>query len=308
MLWKLAIVLGSLVFAPPGAYAKGNNAGDLGSGGRVKGDISRDAGETDLIAVTLDEGAALTIRFSASFTAHLVVSGPDGSPVDVGAKDGSRVIVPGRLVATGGRYEIAISSADGSQGLYSLVVKQGWPRTLTVAGAGRQVVDVALPAQAKLACVVRAAPGAAGHPEIVALDDPADTGLLQSPIVATRNAAKLPATPVTLSGVYHLTVDATDGTSAWKAIVTRALPAATRTSLDLKNGLDQVSFRDDGVGAVFSRRCSDCHGWATSYGGVRAHLDRALARISQKSMPPGGGLSDREIALIVSWVRTGKAH
>jgi hypothetical protein len=296
-----------LVLAPSAALAKGDNAGDLAAGGRVKGDISRDQGETDRITVTLDAGAALTIRFSASFRAHLDVGGPDGSPVDLGLQDGARTSVVGRPVATGGAYVVAVSSADGSQGLYTLVVKQAWPRRVTVDGAGRQVVDVAMPANGALAAVVRAAPGASGHPEIVGLDDPADNAILGNPIIATGAAARLPRTTVDASGVYHLTVDATDGASAWKATLTRQVGRSAQASLDLKNGLDQVSFRGDGVGAVFAHRCSSCHGFAASYGGVRGNLGKILPRVSGRSMPPGGGLSDREIALIFSWVRTGRA-
>ena len=76
--------------------------------------------------------------------------------------------------------------------------------------------------------------------------------------------------------------------------------------LHLANGLAAIAFRADGVAAVFARHCASCHAWASSYRGVRSHAFDAIARMTSGSMPPGGGLSGAEIALVKVWISSGR--
>ena len=58
--------------------------------------------------------------------------------------------------------------------------------------------------------------------------------------------------------------------------------------------------------------CTACHGALSAYGGVRLHTSdlasdmgsRALVRMSEGSMPPGGGVSQREIQAFSHWLHT----
>jgi hypothetical protein len=299
-------VSGVLVLAPV-ALAKGDNAGSLGAGGHARGDISHDTGETDRVTVSLDEGALLDVTFSASFAAAVAVTGPEGQPVELAGASGSKWRVVDRPVTASGAYVFAIASGDGSQGVYTLAVRQRWERAVAIAGTGAATVDVDMPAGGTLACVVRGAAGASGHPRIAGLEDPAGQEMLQAPVVAGR-VVKLPPQHATVAGVYHLKIDATDGTSAWTGRVLRVVPKPAPTALDLTNGLDVVSFSGDGVARVFSQRCGQCHGWALSYVGVREFIGRAMPRILGGSMPPGGRLPASEVALIRTWIKTGKAR
>lgn len=290
------------------AHAKGDASGSLGSGGRARGDISRDAGETDRITATLAAGALVTIRLSAGFDASLAVARPDGTPVDVGASTGSKVTVTDRPVETGGDWTFAVSSHDGSQGAYTLSVKQRWPRAVAVSGTGEQVVDVPVPAGARLSGTVRAAAGTSGRLRFVRIDGPGGESLLAQPIEASGAVARLPRTTIPTAGLCHLTVGATETDAAWAGTLRIAAPAVRPTQLRLANGLDAVSFARAGVGTVFRRRCSGCHPWATGYRGVRAMAGAAYPRIRAGVMPPDGRLPADEIALIRAWIATGKAR
>ena len=301
----LAVLLTILVLSTSPVEAAGDASGSLGSGGRAKGDISRGANETDRTTVDLVEGARLTLRFSAGFQPTFVLTDPNDAPVDLGAQSGTRVQVTDLPVPATGTYTATISSADGSQGFYSLAVRQVWSRKLTVSGSGLQRLDVPMPPGGRLAAAVH---GAAGQPEISALEDPAGGALLTAPIVTSGHTAKLPATTTPVGGIYHLTVDTADHASPWTATLTRTTPASPATQLKLSNGLDVVSYSNDGVGALFARRCGRCHGWASSYAGVRSYVFRALGRIQSGSMPPDGPLARTDVALIRAWIATGRAH
>jgi hypothetical protein len=287
------------------ARAKGDNAGSLGSGGRARGDISKDPGETDRITVDLAAGATLSVVFSASFHAEVSLAGQDGAPVDLGPRKGSAIRAKGIPVPTTGTYAFAVSSTDGSQGLYSLKVTQSWPRVIAVSGSGTSVVDVGMPAGGKIACVVRDTSGAAGEAQILSLRDPGGTNILPQAIGSRGAVARLAPTAAPGAGVYQLTLG-TSGASAWSARVTREAPPVPQARLVLTNGLNTISFAADGVGGVFLRHCSSCHSWASTYGGVRAYVFGALGRMQSGSMPPSGGVSANEVALVREWVHTGR--
>jgi hypothetical protein len=286
------------------AYADGDAFGTLGASGIARGDISSRVGETDRIAIALDAGATLQLSFHASFVADLILSDPEGIAVPLSGSSGARVRA-NLLVEKAGLYELAISSADGTQGLYTASVKQRWARTFVIQGTGEQIADVPMPAGAKLACVVGPARGATDVPQLLQLEDPGGNALLAGAIAPKGRVTKLPPTVASIAGVYHLTVAPADGTSGWIGRVTRTIPHVVSTSLRLTNGLEQVSFRGDGVGAIFARQCAYCHGWATSLDGVRSRGRTALGKMAGGSMPPGGGIARSELALVKAWIATG---
>lgn len=298
------LILASLLslVAVGAVRAQGDNAGTLPSDGRVRGDVSMLAGETDRIAFHLDAGANLSLLVTAGFRAAVTLTDPDGNPVDLGSASGTRIVVKDHPIAIGGDYTLAIASADGTQGLYGVTVKQRWARSLAIEGTGPTTVDVAMPAGARFTGVVH---GTAAAPRITSVRGPADDELLTAPIGTGGKVTKLPAITAAVAGTYRLSIAPSDA-SAWSGTVRRALPFAAPARLDLRNGLDAVSFAGDGVGQLFRNRCSGCHGWAGSYGSVRGYASRAIGRIKAGIMPPGGGLSKADIALVQAWISTGK--
>lgn len=299
-----AVAATTLVPATP-ASAKGDNTGTLGSGGVAKGDISKDPGETDRVQVDLDAGATIDVTFSASFDAAVSFTDPDGFDVDLGNAPGTPPRAKGFVVPKSGTYDFTISSADGAQGLYTLVVKQKWARTFTITGSGSAVVDVAMPALGRIGCVATRVKDSPGQPIIVSLKAPDDADLLHAPIQPKRNSAKLGLTQTTTAGIYRLALSTTDGSSAWTGKVTRAVKSPKPGKLNLANGLDPVSFAADGVGDVFRRQCAECHGWAASYSGARSYARNAAGRMRSGNMPPQGRVPADQIALVNTWIATG---
>ena len=299
---SVAVALGTIAFCADVARAEGDATGSLAAGGTAHGDISSRAGEHDGITVDAGQGATLRVSLRASFAARLEVTDPDGAPA--GVASGRRIDLA-LAVATAGTYTLAVQSADGSQGTYTLAAKPQWPRTIQIAGAGQHAIDVGLPAGAKLSCIVTGARGAAAPPRIVGLDGPDGAPLLAGVIEPRGSIARLGPTVAPTAGIYRLTIAPSDGASAWSGRVVRTLPRLRPVALRLTNGLTPISFRAGGVGAVFAQHCAGCHGWATSLDGVRAYASGALSRMASGSMPPSGGVSAREIALVRTWIATG---
>ena len=293
-----------LMLSTSPARASEDATGSLGRGGTVHGDISRTAGETDRVTIDLDAGSTLQLRLTSTFQASLALTDPDASPMDLGFTSGTRLraSIP---ITKSGTHTLAIGSADGSQGNYAIVAKTQWARTIPIVGSGEQVIDVPMPAGARLGCTVGAARGAVSVPQIRGLADPNGSELLQGTITSKGRVARLRPTTVSTSGTYRLAIAPNDETSAWTGHVTRIVPRTPSTSLKLTNGLDEISFRDDGVSAIFTRHCASCHGFATSYRGVRSEARAALGKMASGAMPPGGGISRAEIALVRAWIATG---
>jgi hypothetical protein len=301
------ILVALLAFAAPwlspdAVHAKGDASGSLGSGGRVRGDISKNAGETDRVTVVLDEGAVLSLRFSANFEPRIVVTDPDGMPVEVGVPAHRRLRVHDRPLTASGTYEVSVSSVEGSQGTYLLAVSERWLRKVPVSGTGASVVDVAMPAGGTIGCMVR---GASGAPAILGLEDPSNANLLPATIEPNGAVTRLGATATPAAGVYHLLIGAA-GDGAWSGQVTRAVPRVRLGHLVLTNGLDAISFADDGVRSLFQNRCAPCHSWASSYAGVRSYVYSALGRMRSGSMPPTGRVGNADLALVQEWIKTGR--
>jgi mono/diheme cytochrome c family protein len=297
-------VIAATVLCARIAAAGGDAAGSLGTGGTATGDISRTDGETDRISIDVIDGTTLAVALKATFNATIAMTDPDGVPVALSLA-GSGTERGSIEIAHGGTFQIAIASADGSQGLYKLTVKQTVPRTIDVAGTGNDTVEFGMLAGGKVSCTIAPAPGSSGSPQIAQLADPNGADLLTAPVVVRGRAAKLTPTTAAVAGTYRLTI-ADDAGSAWTGHLVRRAPRGHGVSLRLANGIDAVSFRGDGVNAVFSRHCASCHGWASSYSGVRRYAFDAIARMTKGIMPPGGGLSSAEIALVKTWISTGR--
>ena len=286
------------------AFAGGDTSGHLGAGGTASGDISRTAGETDRVTIDVVEGATLSITFKPTFQAGVVLTDPDGTPVPLALAGTGRQ--RGSIdVARGGTYTLAIASADGSQGLYKLVARQSLPPTIDIGGEGSATIAFGMPAGGRIGCVVAPAPGAAELPEIARLVDPNGRELVARPIVVRGRSAKLPPIAASAAGTYELTI-ADAETSAWSGRITRRVRRARPVVLRLANGLDTVSFRGDGVGDVFRSHCASCHGWASSYAGVRRYAFDAISRMASGAMPPGGNVPGAGIGLVRAWISTGR--
>lgn len=304
-----ASALAAAAFLVPAATAEasGSTSGSLGTGGVATGDISMQAGETDVVDVTLVEGSAVDLTFSAGFSADLVCLDEHDTPVDLGFTAGSRrLAIRDWAPPATGTFRFSIASADGSQGGYTLVVRPKWAKKVPFSGVGQQTLDFAMPANGSVSGLFKRAKGAPGQPTIVSLDGPG--GQLAGPIDATGSVVKLPSTATPASGMYQLTVSSTDGTSGWSGFLLRRAPATRPTKLQIRNGIDQVSFAESGLDSLFSRRCGGCHSWANSWQQMRGAAGAAIAKIKAGSMPPDGRIPQEQIALIQSWIATGRAR
>ena len=297
-----AFVSGVLLAAAPAARAVGNNAGELGGAGIATGDISREPGETDRVGVDFVAGVPTRIGFRAGFAPLLVVTGPDDAPVDLGPGTRGRVFrVADFRAPVSGRYEFAISSADGTQGAWTLAVRPVRKKKERVAGAGDGTIAVAMPADGILSAKFRAS----SPPSIVRVTDP-DGAVILGPIAGTSAVVKLPSTAVALPGTYVVEIHVEDGTAAWSGKLTRLVPKVPQVELHLTNGLSPILFEADGIGALFSNRCGGCHDWARSYSGVRGYARDAVSRMKSGSMPKSGArVPASDIALVEMWIETG---
>lgn len=303
----VSTALAAAAFIVPSVEARavGGTSGDLNSGGDAKGDISMQAGETDLIRVALVAGSAVDVTFTAGFGANLALTDPAGAPIEIGYTGAKTFRLRGYVPPATGAFQFAVSSADGSQGSYSLSVKPKWSKSMSVSGSGQQTFEFAMPGNGSVSAVVSREKGAAGQPLIVGLVAP-DGSNLSGTIDPVKNTVKLPATPTTTNGLYRLTISSTDGSSAWKGVVKRTLPKVATTHLKLANGIDAISYSADGIDEIFKRRCAECHAWSNGFAGVRAYATVSLGKIKSGSMPPDGRLPADQIKLIQAWMGTGR--
>jgi hypothetical protein len=226
--------------------------------------------------------------------------------VDLGSTGGTRMKVRDIQVAKTGTYSFSISSSDGTQGIYTLLVQPRWAKSLVVSGTGYGEIDVPMPASGKISAVISRERNAPGQPRILSLFDPSDADLLKAPIEPKKNTVKLGPTAVSLAGNYRLIVNSTDGGSNWNGSVKRVAPRVKPTRISLSNGLDAISWANDGVDNVFKRNCAPCHSWAASYASARGYAAASYGKIKAGSMPPSGRLPAQQVGLIQSWIQTGK--
>jgi len=279
--------------------------GELAQGGIAKGDISKTAGDLDTIGVQLVAGSALDVRWASGFPADVVFVDPDGQEVDLGLGAAKSASVKGWPVAKDGRHEFRIASADGSQGTYTLKAIARWEKTVVFTGTGEATFDLPMPASSAIRGKVKPLPGAS-NPSILSLRSPADAELLIGPVVGSTGLAKLKETACATAGLYRFTATATSGTEEFEATLKRRAPAIPITRINIRNGLDQISYESDGVKAYFDTRCKSCHSFASNYAGVRAYANLSLSKMRAGSMPPGGPRATADqLSLIDEWIKTG---
>lgn len=279
--------------------------GELAQGGIAKGDISKTAGDLDTIGVQLVAGSALDVRWASGFPADVVFVDPDGQEVDLGLAAAKSASVKAWPVAKNGRHEFRIASADGSQGTYTLKAVARWEKTVVFTGTGESTFDLPMPASSAIRGKVKPLPGAS-NPSILSLRSPADTELLIGPVVGSTGLAKLRETACATAGLYRFTATATAGTEEFEATLKRRAPAIPITRVNIRNGLDQISYANDGVEQYFKVRCASCHPFASNYAGVRAYANSSLSKMRAGSMPPGGPRATADqLSLIDEWIKTG---
>jgi hypothetical protein len=306
-----AIALVALVLVGGGRAlgVSGPQTVELGTGGTVRGDISLDAGEADVVGLDLAALSRLDLTLDAEFLASLQLLGPDGVALAT-STPGYFVQISGFRVLQSGRYQVRVASADGSQGLYSLKAVERWP-TKVVKGTFREpTLTFHVPEGGSVTAAVTAKPRKAWNPAITALTAPDGTQLLAAPIAGAKGAVHLPRTVAPAEGMYELDVGGGAVGVRYHAVVTVKGPKVVTTTADLRNGLTPippVSFTGNGVDLVFSGNCAYCHAWAASYSGVVARASAASAYIRSGGMPRDSPrLNPRDVALIQSWISTGE--
>jgi hypothetical protein len=292
----------ALSLAAPRALATGDRSGDLGAAGAATGDISREAGETDRVGITLVAGTPVNIAFKADFAPLLVLTDPEGAALDLGTEvAGGKLKLRGFRAAATGRFELAVSSADGTQGTWSLVVRPAWKRKEKVSGTGDGFAQVQMPAGGFLSAKFRAR----STPSLVRMTDPDGREVL-GPIPGSGRVVRVPVFAAPLAGTYVLDIHVDDGVSRWSGKIVRRVPKTPAATLDLTNGLTPLRFEADGIELLFSSRCAGCHDFARSYGGVRTYAREAVARMRSGSMPKGGPrIPADQIRLVEMWIETG---
>ena len=299
-----AAAIASLAMRP--AHGATGTTGELGQGGTAKGDISKTAGDIDKIGVQLVAGTQIDVRWTGGFTGDVHFFDPDGLEVDLGFAAGKSDSVSAWPVPANGRYEFRIASADGTQGFYTLKVTQSWAKTVEFTGTGDSTFEVLMPVSSSLKGKVETLPGAS-NPSLVSLRSPADEEmLLNPPLVGTPGVVKMKSIACPATGRYRLSVTASGGTQEFAVTLKRRTPPIPITRINIRNGLDQISYANDGVENYFDLRCASCHSWAGSYAGVRAYANLALSRMKSGNMPQGGPRADAgTISLVTEWIQTG---
>jgi hypothetical protein len=316
----LAAIASACLATVPAPEARGapggSQTGELGAGGNVLGDISTTAGEQDLVGIDLDAGAKLDVLLVADFDVKLALLDPHDvvQPVSFGPSPTTKSTI-GFSVAESGRYHLRVSSADGTQGNYTLTAAERWRAKFAATLASGRSITFAMPAGASVTATVAAKPKKSWDPQIVSVKSALGGELLPAAIVGTNGVVRLPATTGPVTGIYALTVAGGAASAQFHAALTVSAPKVHRTHLDLRNGLTPVtppppsatiSFSRDGVGQVFSNNCAGCHGWASNYSGVASQAGYALSLIEAGAMPLGGRrLPNAKVQLIQNWIATG---
>jgi hypothetical protein len=295
----IASAVACAALAPSPARGAGDQSADLVQGGRVKGDVSDAAGETDLVGVDLVKGQTLRATWSASFEAGLVVRDPAGDPATLFSETGRRRAAPvGFVVPATGRWTFEIRSADGGEGRYELAALPSWDKAVRFTGDGPATATIEMPAGATLGARL-----VGPSPVIAALRGPDAADLLDAPIVGRGRSAVLPATPCPTTGAYAIDLDAA---GAFRATLVRRAAKVPLVKLDVRNGLNGAGFVSAGVKDLFARRCAGCHEWAAGYSGVRGHAPASLSRMRKGDMPAVGAPIDAAgIALFQKWIDAG---
>lgn len=295
------------LFGASDARGQGSQIGELGAGGSVQGDISKDAGEEDRIGLDLAAGSTLDVKLAAAFAADISLLGPSDAPTGADFGASAAKSLAAWPVTTTGKYHVVIRSADGSQGLYTLTAAATWPTKVTLTGASGGTVSVGLPAGAAVKGTVSSVPGGAWDPRVMAITAPGGSNLLAAPVTGAKGIARIPKTATSVAGLHSITVDGGTAGGQFQAAITVKAKKAKPTKLDLRNGLTVVGFAADGIGQMMKDyNCVACHAWAANYAGVKLYAKRALPRIQTGQMPAGGPrLPADAVSLFQQWIATG---
>jgi hypothetical protein len=230
---------------------------------------------------------------------------PVGNPVDVGINGVRATRVPAWSVPATGHWQILVSAPAGSQGNYKLTVTSKWDRLVPLTGADTTTFDVAMPAGAYIRGVLRAAPDA-NFPEFLSFESPSGVEMLAAAVHGPRRAVAWRGVATTESGIHKLTTTAGGDSRAYTGTLIRRVPRVRPTKIDVRNGIDPISYTDDGVGAYFRSRCAPCHSWAATYSGNAAYARKSLGMMSTGKMPRGGPRADlATLDLVAQWILTG---
>jgi hypothetical protein len=306
---SLGIVAFESVSSTTPALAEGPQTAELGDGGKVKGDISNTIGEEDRIGVDLVAGCELYIKFVPKFKPDFTFFDPRGGKITLAESKGGKTIAKGLLIEETGRYEFLIKALDGTQGLYVLTAKPVWPGKIKLEGNDGDSFEIVMPVGARIKGAVKAVKSPGFVPRIDFLSAPGGADLF-GPQDGRRGKATMPWVDATEYGTYAFSVGATSGNGAFRAVLKRKVPKLVASSLDVRNGINTISFSNDGVGDVFKRRCASCHShnhaWAGKYAGAKARAIESFGRIRSGNMPPDGKIPASEISLIEQWIKTGR--
>jgi len=308
---RVLIVTGVLVAAAAAvaslrpAQAAPSATGELGAGGTALGDISKSGGETDAIGVDLVQGSLIDVRWNAGFAAAVSLVDPDGNPAALGLAGLRSSRVLGWSVPATGRWQFLVNATEGSQGNYKLTVTPKWDKTVALTGVDTTTFGVAMPAGGYLRGVLRAAPDAS-YPEFLSFLSPGGVEQLTAVVHGPARAVRWKGVATTEPGVYSLIATAGGDSRAYTGTLFRRAPRFRPTKIDLRNGIDPVSYTDDGVGAYFRSRCAPCHSWASTYTGNKAYARSSLGMMSVGKMPRGGPRADAAtLDLVAQWILTG---
>jgi len=280
-------------------------AGELGEGGTAVGDISKSGAETDAIGVDLVQGSKIDVRWTAGFAAAVSLVDPDGQPAALGLAGLRSSRVLGWTVPATGRWQFLVNATENTQGNYKLTVARKWDRTVALSGVDATTFEVAMPADGFLRGVLRADRDAAS-PEFVSFLSPSGVELLPDAVQGPARTVKWKGVATTEPGVHKLTAAAGGTSRAFTGTLVRRVPKFRPTKTDLRNGIDPISYADDGVGDYFRHTCGPCHSWATSYSGARGYAGMALGKMRSGEMPKGGPRASlATIELVQQWILTG---
>ncbi len=307
----LCSALVGLVATSDPALAVGPETAELGPGGRVLGDISSTPGEEDRIGIDLLAGSSLSLKFVPKFASTFSLVDPEGDAVTLPASKKRKTTAKGLPIEKSGRYEFRIAATDGGQGSYSLSAKPEWNKSLKVEGTSGDTVEFIVPVGTQVKGTVKAVKSPGYVPRIDGLTGP--TGeLVPEPLDGRRSRVKLPTVTATAYGRHSLTIGASAGAGSFRAAVKLKVPKTETRTLNIRNGINSVSFTDDGVAQVFKNRCASCHSHnhasLATYGGAKRQASDSLRRMRSGNMPRGSGMPASEIALVEQWIKTGRTR
>lgn len=303
-----AATIAAALCGAPAQGAPGPQTAELGGGGTVRGDISMEPGDEDVVGIDLDEHARLDVSLQSDFSATTRLTGPDGTTRFTFVPGYSKILTNFR-VKDAGRYHIRIASSDGTQGAYTLRAVEHWPTKVISGTFTDPSMTLRVPEGGSVAATFAAKPAKSWDPQIASLVAPDQSQVLAAPVAGAKGTVRLPKTVVAAAGDYVLAVGGGLPGAKYHATVTVKGPKVPTKSVDVRNGLTPVptvSFAQDGVGAIFYYNCSFCHGWAGSYAGVAPRARTSFAYIRSGAMPRGlPHLKPVGVALIQAWISTG---